>query len=50
MTLAEKQQHDKEISDLYLLRDEDITAEEYETLSIQDLCVLINITRFYATN
>ncbi len=42
MTLAEKQQHDKEISDLYLLRDEDITAEEYETLSIQDLCVLIN--------
>lgn len=42
MTLEEKRQHDKEISDKYLLRDGDITEEEYETLSIQDMCVLIN--------
>lgn len=42
MTLEEKKLHDKEISDKYLLRDEDITEEEYATLSIQDMCVLIN--------
>lgn len=42
MTLEEKRQHDKEISDKYLLRDEDITAEEYAALNIQDMCVLIN--------
>ena len=42
MTLEEKRQHDKEISDLYLLREEDITEEEYAALSIQDMCVLIN--------
>lgn len=42
MTLEEKKLHDKEISDRYLLRDEEITEEEYATLSIQDMCVLIN--------
>ena len=42
MTLEEKQVHDKEISDKYLLRDEAITEEEYAGLSIQDMCVLIN--------
>ena len=41
MTLEEKQQHDKEISDKFLLRDEEITEEEYAGLSIQDMCVLI---------
>ena len=42
MTLEEKSQHDKEISDKYLVRDEEMTEEEYGTLSIQDMCVLIN--------
>ena len=42
MTLEEKKLHDKEISDKYLLRDEDISEEEYAVLSIQDMCVLIN--------
>ncbi len=42
MTFEEKKQHDKEISDKFLLRDEEITEEEYTGLSIQDMCVLIN--------
>ena len=42
MTLEEKKQHDKEISDKYLLRDEDLSEEECAGLSIQDMCVLVN--------
>ena len=42
MTLEEKKLHDKEISDKFLLRDENISEEEYAELSIQDMCVLIN--------
>lgn len=47
MTLEEKRQHDKEISDKYLLRDEDITEEEYASLSIQDMCVLLNNAKWF---
>lgn len=47
MTLEEKKLHDKEISDKYLLRDEDITKEEYDSLSIQDMCVLLNNARWF---
>ncbi len=50
MTLEEKKQHDKEISDKYLLREEDITEEEYAELSIQDMCVLINNAKWLLTS
>lgn len=42
MTLEEKQLHDKEMSEKFLLREGDITEAEYASLSIQDLCVLLN--------
>lgn len=47
MTLEEKRRHDNEISDKYLLRDEEITEEEYASLSIQDMCVLLNNAKWF---